>query len=96
MLETTIALVKLGLDVNAGDKRENVRPICSAASGGYYDVVQYLLNNGAELDVSVSVCNPLFSAIVDRSPDIVKLLLEAGIGSGVRYNSDTMNKLLLL
>lgn len=92
-LKSTTALVNLGLDVNAGDKRDNVRPISSAASGGHYDVAEYLLTNGAQLDESSSVCNPLFSAIVGRSPEIVELLLQAGVNSKIVYNTETMKNM---
>lgn len=84
------ALVGLGLDINVGDNRENILPICSAADGGHIQVVEYLLSNGSSLDVSKSVRNPLFAAIVGRSVEIVELLLAAGIDSKTRYNSETM------
>lgn len=84
------ALIDGGLDANQGDKRDNRRPICSAAANCHVDVVAYLLSCGVQLDASLSVRNPLFSAIVGRSPDIVRLLLQAGMDSKVRYNSETM------
>jgi len=84
------ALVGLGLDINVGDNRENILPICSAADGGHIQVVEYLLSKGSSLDVSKSVRNPLFAAIVGRSVEIVELLLAAGIDSKTRYNSETM------
>lgn len=92
-LDSLKALVEVGIDINLGDKRENRQPICSAAANDHLDVVEYLLRSGAELDVSTSVNNALFSAIVGRSPSIVKLLLEAGICSEVRYNSETMRNM---
>ena len=52
--------------------------------------MNFLINNGSELDVSLSVRNPLFSAIVGCSPSCVQLLLDAGIDSGVIYNSESM------
>lgn len=84
------ALIDAGIDVNAGDKRDNRKPICSAAASGHYDMVSYLIRKGAELDTSLSVRNPLFAAIVGRSSQTVRMLLSAGIDSTVRYNSDTM------
>ena len=86
-------LVDLGADVNQGDHRENVKPICSAASNDQLEAVEFLLNRGATLDTEVSVQNPLFSAIVGRSPRIVNLLLEAGMNCSVRYNSPTMKNI---
>lgn len=84
------ALIDIGVDVNAGDRRDNRRPICTAAANDHYDVVAYLLEKGTVLDVSASICNALFAAIIGRSPRIVRLLLEAGIDSNVSYNSETM------
>lgn len=86
-------LIKLGIDVNIGDRFDDGKPICSAAANNHYEVVEYLLTQGAILDVSLSVRNPLFAAIVGRSPQIVSLLLNAGIDSTVRYDSPTMRNM---
>jgi ankyrin repeat protein len=98
-------LLKKGVDVNKGDF-EGVAPLCSAASRGDYNIVKYLLDNGAKMDVSASVRNPLFAAIsasvqvnatqkppTGEAPQIVQLLLERGIDSTVRYNSKTMTNM---
>ena len=90
-LESVKALLEIGIDVNLGDKRDGSRPICSAACGDNFEVVKHLLDSGAELDTSTSLRNALFAAIVGRSPRITKLLLEVGIDSKVRYNTDTMS-----
>jgi hypothetical protein len=92
-LSAVRTLIEAGSDVNAGDRRDNVAPICSAAANGHEDVVSYLLCTGAALDVSLSVRNPVFSAIVGRSPRIVRQLLEAGIDGKVRYDSETMTNM---
>lgn len=89
-LNAAQALVQVGSDVDAGDKRDGAGPICSAADNGHYELVEYLLRCGAKLDVSTSARNPLFAAIIGRSVRIVRLLLEAGIDSGARYRSETM------
>lgn len=89
-LDSIKTLIKIGLDINSGDKREDVKPICTAANNAHYEVVKFLLQNGAALDTSLSVRNPLFSAIIGRSPEIVKLLLDAGIDSKAVYNSNSM------
>lgn len=86
-------LVELGADVNQGDHRENVKPICSAASNNQLEAVEFLLSRGATLDTEVSVQNPLFSAIIGRSPRIVNQLLQAGINYSVRYNTPTMKNM---
>lgn len=84
------ALRDLGADINIGDKHEDAKPICSAASGGHPEAVRLLLEMGAQLDVDASVRNPLFSAIVGRSPESVQTLLEAGIDGRIRYTTPTM------
>lgn len=98
-LDTVRTLLDLGFDVNKGDRYDEGKPISDAAREGRPDVVAYLLSQGAVLDTSLSVRNPLFAAIsggtpkADRSPEVVKLLLEAGIDSKVRYNSKTMKNM---
>lgn len=92
-LEAVKALIEIGINVNAGDKRDNRRPICSASANDRYEVVEYLLGSGADFDVSASIRNALFAAIIGRSPRVVKLLLEAGIDSKVIYNSETMKNM---
>jgi uncharacterized protein len=87
------ALVESGVCINVGDNRENVLPICCAADSGHIQVVEFFLNNGAELDVSNSIRNPLFAAIVGRSLEIVEKLLDTGIDSKVRYDSETMSNM---
>ena len=92
-LDSARALVGAGICVNSGDGRDDRKPICSAAANGHYELVSYLISNGSDLDVSLSVRNPLFAAILGRSERIVRLLLEAGIESKTRYNSQTMKNM---
>lgn len=80
----------MGFDVNEGDDREGVKPLTAACSKGRTDIVQCLLDAGAVMDTATSVQNPLFAAIVGRSPEAVRQLLEHGINARARYNSDTM------
>lgn len=106
-LEMVKYLIDKGLDVNKGDF-EGVAPLCSAASGGHYDVVEYLLDHGAAIDISASVRNPLFAAITEsikdkmnktwapptgEAPAIIRLLLERGIDAMHRYNTKTMKNM---
>jgi ankyrin repeat protein len=91
-------MVMAGLDVNQGCKKENVMPICRAAGYGHYEVVQYLIDCGADLSISTSVENPLFWAVTDWKnavdTQIVKALLIAGIDTTAKYSykSKTKNK----
>ena len=43
------------------------------------------------MNTSTSVGNPLFGAVIGKSPAVARLLLERGINAPVRYNSNTMN-----
>ncbi|MFC3121520.1 ankyrin repeat domain-containing protein [Agaribacter flavus] len=92
-LQSVRTLIDIGFDVNNGDKRDNILPICSAAANGHLAVVRFLLANNSYLDVSSSVNNALFAAVVGRSLNIVKLLLESGIDSKTSYNSDSMKNM---
>lgn len=89
-LATVQKLLSLGFDVNEGSARDDIKPLSSACDKGRLDVARLLLDAGSVLDTATSVQNPLFAAIVGRSPAVVKLLLERGIDATVRYNSKTM------
>jgi len=88
-LEIVKHLISLGFDLNARDKRGEQTPLNKAAVNGNVEIAKYLLSQGATLDTSSSVVNPLFSAIVGRSPEIASLLLDAGIDTEVRYSFGT-------
>lgn len=92
-LETVTHLVKSGLSVNDEGRREGDRPLCCAAHNDNVEVAKFLIKQGSLLDTSKSVRNPLFAAIVGRSPKVVSLLLGSGIDASVRYNSDTMTNM---
>ena len=86
-------LVSCGFDINIGSKHDNHRPISSAAFDGHEEVVEFLVAMGAELPTETSAENPLFAAIVGRSPECVRLILEAGIDATARYNTRTMKNM---
>jgi hypothetical protein len=58
------------------------------------NVVEFLIASGAVIDTSDSVRNPLFAAIVggisDSHTAVAKLLIDSGIDTRVKYNSETM------
>jgi ankyrin repeat protein len=92
-VEIVAHLIDLGMNVNEGDMREGRTPLVDACAAGNFDIAKYLLDHGAQLDVSASVRNPLFAAIAEGSIAIVKLLLNHGIDASVRYDSDTMKNM---
>ncbi len=80
--------------------------LSQAASKGRFNIAKYLLDKGALIDTSSSIRNPLFAAIsgsmhinaafpppTGEAPQITRLLLEHGIDSTVRYDSDTMKNM---
>lgn len=86
-LEMVKLLLEIGFDVNI-PAREGELALSRAAVGGHFDIAEHLLDQGSAMDVGSSSRNPLFSAIVGRSPEIARLLLERGIDSTVRYEGD--------
>ena len=93
-LEIVRWLVSQGLDVNAYGGTIEVRPLDSAAAEGQLEVARFLLDSGATLDVTDSVRNPLFSAIVgglsEAHTAVAKLLIERGIDTTAKYNIGQM------
>lgn len=92
-LEIAKRLVALGADVNRNGGIYGAAPIKEAASEGHVALVKFLIDSGAELDVSKSERNPLFGAIHHGHVDIVRLLIAVGIDANVRYNSATMKEM---
>lgn len=95
-LEIVKYLVSQGLDVNARSETvsSGYTPINVAASDGRVEVVRYLLSCGANLDISRgSRENPLFGAVVGGHAEVVKLLVENGIDTKIKYNTKTMRNM---
>ncbi|MBQ0929752.1 ankyrin repeat domain-containing protein [Ideonella alba] len=92
-LEVVQALLSLGFDANEGTPSDGIKPLSKACEEGRLDNANLLLDAGTVLETATSVQNPLFAAIVGRSPEVVKLLLERGIDATVRYNSKTMKNM---
>ena len=91
--EMVVHLISLGVDINRIGGGFDAAPIKEAASEGHLDIVRYLLEAGAGLDVSDPVRNPLFGAIYGGHLDIVKLLVERGIDAHVKYTGESMKNM---
>ena len=82
-------LVSHGMDVNSRGATIEGRPLDEAAANGHADVVRFLIDAGATLNVSDSVRNPLLAAIIggdsDDHTEVARLLIASGIDTGVRY-----------
>lgn len=82
-------LQHIGFDIDEPGKMELDRPISSAAAKNNIPNMKWLLDRNVTLDVDDSVRNPLFSAIIGKSLEGVKLLLDAGIDASVQcYRTD--------
>lgn len=77
-------------DVNARGGACDGSAMNCAAGCGKYEVVQYLLNKGAVIDISEPTRNPLFGAILGGDVRIGELLIEHGIDTTVRYTGERM------
>lgn len=90
-LESLKILVKLGLDINLNGGLADSTPINVASARGYSDIVDWLIRQGAILDVSEPERNPLISSIINNHIDIGKLLIDAGIDTKVTYPRGAVN-----
>ena len=78
-------LIKKGSDVNLGGGLE-ASPLVEASLRGYSEIVELLLANGAELDVSSFEANPLFAAISNAQDEIAIKLIDRGIDVTAKYD----------
>lgn len=84
-------MLNSGMDINVGDRWDGANALCFAAQENRIESIKVLIDRGIALDVSTLSRNALFSAVVGRSPDAVKLILGAGIDARVKYDSETMH-----
>ncbi len=78
-------LIEFGFDVNSNDARGDQNPLSAAASAAKIENVDALLQNGAFLDTSTATLNPLFGAIIGKSLEIAKMILDVGIDTRKSY-----------
>ena len=82
-IDITRLLVARGASVNA----EN--PLAEAANRGHVDVVRYLLEAGADMNnYENGTDTPLLSAVIDRRPKVVDILLEAKVNVNLGNDED--------
>ncbi|MFG6446821.1 ankyrin repeat domain-containing protein [Roseateles sp. BYS180W] len=92
-LVLTKNLVAAGIEVNRRGGTFDGTAINLAASSGHYDIVVFLLNSGAELDVTEPERNPLFAAIFGGHGSIVELLVRHGIDYRIKYSGRHMKSM---
>lgn len=91
-LEIVRSLVeRFGLDINLKGGTSESSPLDRACADGQYEVVKYLLDKGAKIDVSAPERNPLFGAIMSGNVAIAKLLIDRGIDTSIRYSGESMH-----
>ena len=78
-------LLSLGENINRQSLAYGKNALNKAASSNQPDMVKFLLENGAKIDINSAETNPLFAAIYKRSAECVKILLDAGIDVTVDY-----------
>jgi ankyrin repeat protein len=89
-LEMVKELVKRGMDINARGGIAGGNALHSAVANNHAEVAKYLLNAGAEMDVSEPERNPLFGAVMEENVGMGKLLIERGIDWKARYTGSRM------
>ncbi len=85
------ALLARGADINQPGGVFHGGPLVYAAANGHVAVARKLMENGAPLDVSKSLSNPLFAAISGGHLEMVKCLVDAGIDYSIAYTTETMD-----
>ena len=72
-------LIDVGIDINLKGGTLGGNALNAAVSAESLSVVNLLIENGAEMDISNSENNPLFSAILKNNLTLVKKLIDHGI-----------------
>lgn len=83
-IEVLNLLLKYKADVHQKDEK-GLTPLCYAVQNNHAEIVKKLVNEGAEINLSLEIENrkssPLAIAVRQRNPMITKLLLENGADS---------------
>ena len=85
-------LIKMGVNINERAGLADATPLHTAATEGQLGAVQLLLDHQAEFDVSDPKRDQLFGAIYGGHLDVVKLLVEHGFDTSVKYTRETMHE----
>ena len=91
VLPAVQALVELGIDVNESRDQNDPTEVALgiAAALGHVDVVEWLLNHDAEVNIKwkgQQTCFPLFGAARHGHVEIVKLLIDRGANTDFIWN----------
>lgn len=109
-IEIIKSLLEADVDINARNPLWKTTPLMAATSGGSTAAVQFLINNGADLEAKDLVGrSSLFTAVDFRHKEVMQILLDEGANvntsddwgvtllmGAVLYNSIETVKVLLL
>ena len=84
------SLIKEGWDVNEKDYN-HWTPLHYAAQDGLYDIAEFLIISGAEIDVkddygNTPLSNAVYNSDVGNSENVIKLLLKKGADKYLKNN----------
>jgi uncharacterized protein len=82
-------LVQMGFDVNLRGKTYQDSALCSACHSGLLENAQALLRLGATIEQQHSYNDPVFAAIIGKSPGVIELLAGAGANLARRYTLES-------
>lgn len=92
-LDILKGLLSRGLDVNIKSGIAGGNVLNEASRNGDIETIKFLLDNHANMDTDEPVYNPLFTAIQNGHFHIVKLLVESGINTDIKYTGDSMKNM---
>ncbi|WP_242246107.1 ankyrin repeat domain-containing protein [Bacillus cereus group sp. BfR-BA-01523] len=86
-------LINKGIDINARGGTFDASALNLAAGAGYLNIVKYLIEANAELDVSLAKRNPVFGAIYGGHKEVVEFLVEKGLDISIRYTGESIKNM---
>lgn len=89
-------LLKNGADINTSDKEGSLTPIAVAAGNGDSELVNFLLQKGANPHGNQAIPNlPLYLAISNNHPKVVKRFIDLGISPNYAWPNRNGGTLLI-
>jgi uncharacterized protein len=82
-------LVQMGFDVNLRGNTYQDSALCSACHNGLLENAQALLRLGATIEQQYAYNDPVFAAIIGKSPGVVELLAGVGADLARRYTLES-------
>ncbi len=86
-INSTIDALNKGANINYQDKKNGNTALMYASLKGYEDMVKFLLDKGANVNIQNNVGDTALSfAVLKGYEDIVKLLLDSGVNVNIQNN----------